>query len=157
MLFRSVQEVSGRPGNYDVKVFMKPRGVDLQKCRNCGVCTKVCPVSVPDEFNEGLSQRKAAYMEFPQAVPSAYVIDFKSCTKCGKCEKLCPAKAITLEDQGSIIDLHVGSIIMATGYQLYDATKLETFGYGTYKDVITMMDLERFVSATGPKIGRAHV
>ena len=151
--YGEVQEVSGRPGNYDVKVFMKPRGVDLQKCRNCGVCTKVCPVSVPDEFNEGLSQRKAAYMEFPQAVPSAYVIDFKSCTKCGKCEKLCPAKAITLEDQGSIIDLHVGSIIMATGYQLYDATKLETFGYGTYKDVITMMDLERFVSATGPTSG----
>ena len=151
--YGEVQEVSGRPGNYDVKVFMKPRGVDLQKCRNCGVCTKVCPVSVSDEFNEGLSQRKAAYMEFPQAVPSAYVIDFKSCTKCGKCEKLCPAKAITLEDQGSIIDLHVGSIIMATGYQLYDATKLETFGYGTYKDVITMMDLERFVSATGPTSG----
>ena len=151
--YGEVQEVSGRPGNYDVKVFMKPRGVDLQKCRNCGVCTKVCPVSVSDEFNEGLSQRKAAYMEFPQAVPSAYVIDFKSCTKCGKCEKLCPAKAITLADQGSIIDLHVGSIIMATGYQLYDANKLETFGYGTYKDVITMMDLERFVSATGPTSG----
>jgi heterodisulfide reductase subunit A len=151
--YGEVQEVSGRPGNYDVKVFMKPRGVDLQKCRNCGVCTKVCPVAVPDEFNEGLSQRKAAYIEFPQAVPSAYVIDFKSCTKCGKCEKLCPAKAITLADQGSIIDLHVGSIIMATGYQLYDAKKLETFGYGTYKDVITMMDLERFVSATGPTSG----
>jgi heterodisulfide reductase subunit A len=151
--YGEVQEVSGRPGNYDVKVFMKPRGVDLQKCRNCGVCAKVCPVSVSDEFNEGLSQRKAAYIEFPQAVPSAYVIDFKSCTQCGKCEKLCPAKAITLADHGSTIDLHVGSIIMATGYQLYDAKKLETFGYGTYKDVITMMDLERFVSATGPTGG----
>jgi heterodisulfide reductase subunit A len=151
--YGEVQELSGRPGNYDVKISMRPRGVDLQKCRNCGVCAKVCPVSVPDEFNEGLAQRKAAYIEFPQAVPSAYVIDFKSCTKCGKCEKLCPAKAITLADQGSTIDLHVGGIIMATGYQLYDAKKLETFGYGTYKDVITMMDLERFVSATGPTGG----
>jgi heterodisulfide reductase subunit A len=151
--YGEVQEVSGRPGNYDVKVFMKPRGVDVQKCRNCGVCAKVCPVSVSDEFNEGLSQRKAAYIEFPQAVPSAYVIDFKSCTKCEKCEKLCPAKAITLADQGSTVDLHVGGIIMATGYQLYDAKKLETFGYSTYKDVITMMDLERFVSATGPTSG----
>ena len=151
--YGEVQEVSGRPGNYDVKLFMKPRGVDLQKCRNCGVCAKVCPVSVSDEFNEGLSQRKAAYIEFPQAVPSAYVIDFKSCTKCEKCEKLCPAKAITLADQGSTVDLHVGGIIMATGYQLYDAKKLETFGYSTYKDVITMMDLERFVSATGPTSG----
>ena len=151
--YGEVQEVSGRPGNYDVKLFMKPRGVDLQKCRNCGVCAKVCPVSVSDEFNEGLSERKAAYIEFPQAVPSAYVIDFKSCTKCEKCEKLCPAKAITLADQGSTVDLHVGGIIMATGYQLYDAKKLETFGYSTYKDVITMMDLERFVSATGPTSG----
>jgi heterodisulfide reductase subunit A len=151
--YGEVQELSGRPGNYDVKISMKPRGVDVQKCRNCGVCAKVCPVSVPDEFNEGLAQRKAAYIEFPQAVPSAYVIDFKSCTKCGKCEKLCPAKAITLADQGSTIDLHVGGIIIATGYQLYDAKKLETFGYGTYRDVITMMELERFVSATGPTGG----
>jgi heterodisulfide reductase subunit A len=151
--YSEVKEVSGRPGNYDVKVFMKPRGVDVQKCRSCGVCAKVCPVSCPDEFNEGLSQRKAAYIEFPQAVPSAYEIDFKTCTKCGKCEQLCPAKAISLADQGCTVDLHVGGIIMATGYQLYDAKKLETYGYGNYKDVITMMDLERLVSATGPTGG----
>jgi heterodisulfide reductase subunit A len=151
--YSEVQEVSGRPGNYDVKVLMKPRGVDVQKCRSCGVCAKVCPVSCPDEFNEGLSQSKAAYIEFPQAVPSAYTIDFEKCTKCGKCEQLCPAKAISLTDKGCTVDLHVGSIIMATGYQLYDAKKLETYGYGNYKDVITMMDLERLVSATGPTSG----
>jgi heterodisulfide reductase subunit A len=151
--YAEVKEVSGRPGNYDVKVFMKPRGVDVQKCRSCGVCAKVCPVSVPDEFNEGLSQRKAAYIEFPQAVPSSYTIDFKACTKCGKCEQLCPAKAISLADQGCTVDLHVGGIIAATGYELYDAKKLETYGYGTYKDVITMMQLERLVSATGPTGG----
>ena len=151
--YAEIKEVSGRPGNYDVKVFMKPRGVDVQKCRSCGVCAKVCPVSVSDEFNEGLSQRKAAYIEFPQAVPSAYVIDFSACTKCGKCEQLCPAKAVSLADQGCTIDLHVGGIIVATGYQLYDAKKLDTYGYGKYKDVVTMMDLERFVSATGPTGG----
>jgi heterodisulfide reductase subunit A2 len=151
--YAEVQEVSGRPGNYDVKIRMKPRGVDVQKCRSCGVCAKVCPVTVSDEFNEGWSQRKAAYIEFPQAVPSAYTIDFSACTKCGKCEQLCPAKAISLADPGSTVDLHVGGIIVATGYQLYDAKKLETYGYGTYKDVITMMDLERFVSATGPTGG----
>jgi heterodisulfide reductase subunit A len=151
--YAEVQEVGGRPGNFDVKLRMKPRGVDVQKCRSCGVCAKVCPVSVPDEFNEGLSQRKAAYIEFPQAVPSAYVIDFSACTKCGKCEQLCPAKAVSLADQGNTVDLHVGGIIMATGFQLYAAKKLDTYGYGKYKDVITMMDLERFVSATGPTSG----
>ena len=153
LTYAEVQEVSGRPGNYDVRVFMKPRGVDVEKCKSCGVCTKVCPVTVPDEFNEGLSQRKAAYIEFPQAVPSAYAIDFDACTKCGKCEQLCPAKAITLEDKGKIVELNVGAIILAIGYELYDAKKLENYGYGVYQDVITMMDLERLTSAAGPTGG----
>lgn len=153
LTYAEVKEVSGRPGNYYVKVFMKPRGVDIEKCRSCGVCAKVCPESVPDEFNEGLTQRKAAYIEFPQAVPSAYTIDFDACTKCRKCEQLCPAKAINIDDTGKTIDLHVGAIILATGYGLYDARNLDIYGYGNYKDVITMMDLERLVSATGPTGG----
>jgi heterodisulfide reductase subunit A len=153
LTYAEVQEVSGRPGNYKVKVFMKPRGVDIEKCRSCGVCAKVCPVTVPDEFNEGLAQRKAAYIEFPQAVPSAYAIDFNACNKCRKCEQLCPAKAINIDDQGKVVELNVGAIILATGYQLYEAEKLEIYGYGTYKDVITMMELERLTSATGPTGG----
>ncbi|PMB74590.1 disulfide reductase [Candidatus Bathyarchaeota archaeon] len=153
LTYAEVQEVSGRPGNYKVKVFMKPRGVDVEKCRSCGVCAKVCPVTVPDEFNEGLAQRKAAYIEFPQAVPSAYTIDFNACNKCRKCEQLCPAKAINIDDQGKVVELNVGAIILAAGYQLYDARKLEIYGYGTYKDVITMMELERLTSATGPTGG----
>ncbi len=153
LTYAEAQEVSGRPGNFNVKVFMKPRGVDVDKCRSCSVCAKVCPVTVADEFNEGLSQRKAAYIEFPQAVPSAYVIDFNACTKCGKCEQLCPSKAINLEDKGKTIDLNVGAILMATGYELYDARKLENYGYGVYKDIITMLDLERLTSASGPTSG----
>jgi heterodisulfide reductase subunit A len=153
LTYAEVQEVSGRPGNYDVKVFMKPRGVDVEKCRSCGVCAKVCPETASDEFNEGLSQRKAAYIEFPQAVPSAYTIDFDACTKCRKCEQLCPAKAINIDDSGKAVELHVGAIILATGFKLYDARNLEMYGYGNYKDVITMMDLERFTSATGPTGG----
>jgi len=153
LTYAEVQGFSGRPGNFNVKVFMKPRGVDVEKCRSCGVCAKVCPVTAADEFNEGLSQRKAAYIEFPQAVPSAYVIDFDACTKCGKCEQLCPSKAINLEDKGKTVDLNVGAILMATGYELYDARKLENYGYGIYKDVITMLDLERLTSASGPTSG----
>jgi len=151
--YAEVQDVSGRPGNFDVNVFMKPRGVDVDKCRSCGVCAKVCPETIPDEFNEGLSKRKVAYIEFPQAVPSAYVIDFDACTRCGKCEQLCPSKAINLEDKGRTIELKVGAIIMATGYELYDAKKLENYAYGVYKDVITMLDLERLTSASGPTGG----
>jgi len=153
LTYAEVKEVSGRPGHYNVKVFMKPRGVDVEKCRSCGVCAKVCPVTVPDEYNEGLSERKAAYIEFPQAVPSAYTIDFEACTKCGKCERLCPAKAINLEDKGKTVELNVGAIIVATGYQLYDANKLKNYGYGLYQDVITMMALERLTSASGPTGG----
>ncbi len=153
LTYAEVQDVSGRPGNYTVNVFMKPRGVDTEKCRSCGVCTKVCPVTAIDEYNEGLSQRKAAYIEFPQAVPSTYTIDFDACTKCGKCEQICPAKAINLEDKGKIVTRNVGAIIMATGYQLYDANMLQNYGYGIYKDVITMMDLERLTSASGPTEG----
>ncbi len=153
LTYAEIKHVSGRPGNFDVAVFMKPRGVEVSKCRSCGVCAKVCPVTVPDEFNEGLSSRKAAYIEFPQAVPSAYVIDFAACNKCGKCEQLCPAKAIDLKDEGRTLNVHVGALIVATGYELYDPKKLETYGYGIYKDVITMMDLERLTSAAGPTEG----
>ncbi len=153
LTYSEVQSISGRPGNYEAEVFMKPRGVDTEKCRNCGVCAKVCPIAVLDQYNEGLSERKAAYIEFPQAVPSAYVIDFDACTKCLKCEELCPAKAVNLEDKGRIIDLKVGAVIMATGYELYDANMLKEYGYGVYRDVITMMELERTVSASGPSGG----
>ncbi len=153
LTYSEVQDISGRPGNYSVKVFMKPRGVDTETCRSCGVCAKVCPVTVLDKFNEGLSERKAAYIDFPQAVPSAYVIDFDACTKCAKCEQMCPSKSINLEDEGKTVELNVGAIIMATGYELYDANMLKIYGYGNYKDVITMMDLERLTSASGPTGG----
>ena len=149
-----VQEVSGQAGNYRVRVHVRPRGVDAKKCTACGECAKVCPVEVPDEFNEGLSTRKAIYLAYPGAIPPAYVIDFGSCTMCGECEKVCPTKAINLKETGKTIDLNVGAVILALGYDLYDARKLENYGYGVYKDVITMMALERMISKSGPTSGQ---
>jgi heterodisulfide reductase subunit A len=101
-----------------------------------------------------LSTRKAIYLAYPEATPPAYVIDFSACTKCGECENICPTKAINLKDTGKTIDLDVNAVILALGYDLYDARKLENYGYGVYKDVITMMALERMISRSGPTGGQ---
>jgi len=154
LTYAEVQEVSGQAGNYRVRVRVRPRGVDVKKCTACDMCAKVCPVEVPDRFNEGLSTRKAIYLAYPEAIPPAYVIDFSACTMCGECEKVCPTKAINLKETDKTIDLNVGAIILALGYDLYDATKLENYGYGIYKDVVTMMALERMISKSGPTGGQ---
>ncbi|RLI31429.1 disulfide reductase [Candidatus Bathyarchaeota archaeon] len=153
LTYAEVEDVKGRPGNYEVTVYLKPRGVDVEKCRACGACSKVCPVTCKNEFEEGRATRKAAYLMFPQAVPNAYVIDFEHCTKCGKCAEICPAGAINLEDEGKRITLRVGAIIAATGYEVFDPTPIEEYGYGVYPDVITMMELERLTSLFGPTGG----
>lgn len=147
-------DIRGRPGNYEVEIFRKPRGVDVEKCTGCDDCTKICPVTCPDEFNEYKSTRKAAYIPFQQAVPYAYAIDFSTCTKCGKCVEVCPTNAIDLEDEGNTISLTVGGIIVATGYESFDANRIREYGYGSYPDVITMIDLERMTSLFGPTEGK---
>ena len=148
-----VKAVSGYPGRYKARVFVRPRGVDVEACRGCGACERVCPVEVPHEFEEFRAMRKAIYIPFRQAVPYAAVVDFESCTRCGKCVEICPADAIDLDDKGRELELEVGSIIVATGYELYDARKLEEYGYGIYEDVITMMELERLTNLFGPTGG----
>lgn len=152
--YSEVEAVRGRPGNYEVEIHRKPRGVDLEDCRGCGVCTRVCPVSVPDEFNEGRSERTAAYIPFPQAVPYVYTIDFENCTRCGKCAEVCPSKAIDLDDPGETLTLNVGGIVVATGYRQFPAADLKEYGYGVYPDVVTMLELERLTSLFGPTKGR---
>ena len=146
--------VEGRPGNYSVKVSVRPRGVDVESCRGCGACARVCPVRCPDEFDERRSERAAAYLPFPQAVPYAYAIDFDSCTRCGKCVAACPSGAINLEDRGEAVELSVGGIILATGYEQFEAEEIREYGYGVYPDVLTMMELERLTSLFGPTGGR---
>ncbi|MFX1521807.1 MAG: hydrogenase iron-sulfur subunit [Promethearchaeota archaeon] len=159
LTYSEVREIGGRPGNYNVKVFVKPRGVDLEKCTSCGDCAVDCPVKCINEFEEKLlSKRSAAYIPFLQAVPQVYTIDENHCLYhkygiCRICEKMCPADAINLDNKGQILELRVGSIVVATGYETYDARKIEEYGYGIYPDVITMLQLERLTSLFGPTKG----
>ena len=149
-----VIDVEGCIGNYRVKILKHPRKVDPDLCRLCSFCERVCPVKVPNEFDRGLSMRKAIYIPFPQAVPSAYVVDSEHCTKCGLCLKVCPVNAINLEEKEEIIEEEVGAIIVATGYDLYPGERLKEYGYGIYQDVIDSLQFERLLSASGPTKGK---
>ncbi|HDM23350.1 disulfide reductase [archaeon] len=153
-----VIEVSGYVGNFRVKILKRPRYVDEYKCTMCGDCADVCPVLVLNEFDRGLSLRKAIYIPFPQAVPAAYVIDPESCLgfnpiKCGKCKDVCEQEAIDFDMKEEIIEEEVGAIIVATGYGLYPKEKIGEYGYGRYEDVIDSLEFERLLSSTGPTGG----
>jgi len=153
LAYSELKEVSGKEGNFKVKILKKPRYVDETKCTGCGICAQHCPVETPNEFDEGLGVRKAVYVPFPQAVPLIYTIDKDHCLECGLCEKVCGAGAIDLQQQPEEIDVEVGAIIVATGYNLFDAREKEEYGYGVYDNVITGLMLERLLSASGPTAG----
>jgi len=157
LTYAEVRGITGVPGDFHVRVFLKPRGVNVEECIGCGTCSRVCPVETVDDYNEGLGKRKAAYIPFPQAVPSAYTIDFEACTRCGRCVEACPRGAIDLEDRGKEVELKVGAIILATGFQLYDMTRLPQYGYGKYPNVITSLQMERILDVTGPTGSRLIV
>jgi len=139
-----VMSVSGGPGNFRVAVKLKARGVDPDKCLKCGRCAAVCPTEVPSEFEVGLYFRKAAYLPFPQAVPSSYAIDFENCIKCGSCVEACPADAINLEGESQFVEFDVGSIIVATGFDLIDERKLRSF-HPEHPGVINALQMERLI------------
>ncbi len=148
-----VIDVEGFVGNYKVRILKRPRKVNPDLCTLCSFCERVCPVKVVNEYDRGLSERKAVYIPFPQAVPSAYVVDSEHCTKCGLCVKVCPAHAINLDEEEEIIEEEVGAIIVATGYDLYPGERLKEYGYGRYKNVIDSLQFERILSSTGPTKG----
>ena len=139
-----VESVSGGPGDFTVSVRIRPRGVDPERCLKCGRCASVCPVEVPDEFEEGLYKRKAIYLPFPQAVPSSYAVDFEHCTRCGACVEACPAEAINLDEPERVEELRVGAIIVATGFDLIDLERLRNY-HPEHPDVITSLQLERLI------------
>ena len=159
LAYSEIKEVSGYIGNYKVKIIKKPRYVDENKCIGCGLCATKCPSKVLDEFNMGLSYRKAIYIPFPQAVPRKYTIDREHClyfTKgiCRVCERFCPTKAINFEQKPEEITLDVGAVILATGYDIFDPSVIKRYGYGRYKNVYTGLEVERLTSASGPTNGR---
>jgi heterodisulfide reductase subunit A len=154
-------DAHGSAGNFNVKIRKKPRYVNLTRCTACGECVDACVLKkgVPSEFDEGLTTRKAAYIPFPQAVPLKAVVDPKSCLLLskGKCKKpcvdVCRPGAIHFEQTEEIIETKVGSIIVATGFDLFDPTLKPEFGYQSYPSVLHGLELERLCSASGPTQG----
>ena len=151
--YSELKGINGSVGNFKVKVLKKPRYVDEMRCIGCGICAQHCPVEVPNEFDERLGVRKAIYVPFPQAVPLIYTIDKENCIECGLCEKVCRAEAIDFNQKHEEIELDIGAIVVVTGYDLFDARKKEEYGYGIYDNVLTGLELERLLSASGPTGG----
>jgi len=145
-----IVDLKGEPGNFQVTVKKQPRYVDTQKCLGCGSCAEACPQEVPDEFNLGLSMRKAIYKPYPQAFPNAYVIDKENCLGCGSCEEACPVSAINYEMEEEEFVVQVGAIILCPGFELFDAGLKGEYGYGVYDNVLTSIQFERMLSASGP-------
>lgn len=157
--YSDVEEVSGFVGNFRVKIRRHATYVDPKLCTSCGVCLEKCPKKVVSEFEEGLTTRRSIYRSFPQAVPGVPVIDKASCIyfakgTCKICEKFCEVKAIRWDDADRVIEEDVGAILVATGYDLYDASALGQWGYGKFPDVITGIEFERLNNATGPTGGK---
>jgi len=161
--YSDVQQVDGYVGNYEVKVRRRPRYVIEDLCVGCMECIQACVFKqgkTSDEFNLGLSKRKPIYIPFPQAVPPVVVIDREACIefKSGKCKKTCvevcaERNAIDFKQQEEIKDIRVGAIILATGFEVFDVTRIPYYGYGLYPNVYTALEIERLVNASGPTGG----
>jgi heterodisulfide reductase subunit A2 len=151
--------IKGETGNFEVTVKKAPRFVDMEKCIGCGLCAEKCPAKMPDKYNQGLVKRKAIYVPYAQAVPLKYAIDPARCIyfikkgKCKACEKYCPAGAIKFNDIEENISLNVGSIILAPGFEPFDPSRFDAYNYVNHPNVITSMEMERILSASGPTGG----
>jgi heterodisulfide reductase subunit A len=158
LTYSEVMDVSGYVGNFKVRIRRKARYVDENECTTCGDCSAVCPVVVPDEYQIGLGSRKAIHIPFPQAVPSAYLVAADECLgqnpiACGKCIEACEKKCIDFDMQDKELKVEVGSIIVATGMEVYDPAPLDEYGYARFPNVVTSMEFERLISTGGPLEG----
>jgi heterodisulfide reductase subunit A len=163
LTYSEVIGVEGSIGNYTVKIKKKARYVDMDKCTGCGDCMTACRLKdkISDEFNEGIGKRSAIYLPFPQAIPLRYVIDSDHCLmvtrgKCGDgplCVPACEAKAIDFKQKDEELEVNVGAIVVATGYDVLDPSSLYEYGYDRSPDVMTSLQMERLISSSGPTTG----
>jgi len=156
-----VEEVSGFVGNWNVRIRKHATFVDQEKCNLCGDCVEACPVRVPNEFEEGLTDRAGIFIPFPQAVPSSYTLDLNACLglaplRCSECAEACEAGAINYDMQDELLEEEVGAIVVATGYELLPKERMGEYGYGEIPDVITGLEFERMASASGPTLGEVR-
>jgi heterodisulfide reductase subunit A2 len=150
-----VVDVEGQAGDFTVSLRQEPRYVDALRCINCGYCAEVCPVELPDTYQQGMVMRKAAYKVAARAAPDVYVIDKGLyCEGCGTCVEVCPSQAIHLDEQPRLLSLAVGAIILALGFQAYNPAEMGELGYGRYPNVLSAMDYERLASRSGPTEGQ---
>jgi len=151
--------LEGEPGAFEARVRLRPTGVDRERCTGCGDCADACPVVAPNAFDLGLGARRAIFRPFPQAVPAAYAIDPDLCLNdgaliaCDRCRRACTREAIDLGRLPSERRLSVGAVVVATGFEEFDPRELRAFGYGVYPDVVTSLELERMLNASGPTRG----
>ena len=157
--YAELESLDGFIGNFKAKIRKKSKSLDEKLCTGCGLCCTKCPSKkIPSEFDQGLSNRTAIYIPFPQAVPSKPVIDRANCTyyktgKCKVCEKVCPTNAIRFDQEDEIIEVEVGAIVIATGFDIKKTDFFPEYGYGKYKDVVDGLQFERIASASGPTLG----
>lgn len=146
--------VEGQAGDFSISLRQEPRYVNPEQCISCGDCAEVCPVELPDAYQQNLTKRKAAYKVSARAIPDAFVIDRGPyCDECQKCAEICPTGAINLAEQPRLRSVQVGAIILALGFQVYDPTNLEELGYRRFPNVMQAMEYERLASRSGPTEG----
>jgi heterodisulfide reductase subunit A len=152
-------QVLGKAGSYRARILKKARYVDEKGCVACGLCSEACPVTVPSAFDAGITTRKAIYLPFQQAVPNSFLVDAANCLyqtnqTCGACARKCPNGCVNLDEKDEVIEIAVGSIVMATGYDVLDVHKIGRYGYGKHPNVLTALEFERLTNDSGPTGGR---
>ena len=153
LTYSEVTEISGEAGNFRVKVLKKARKVIEENCNGCGECVPHCPIQGNNEFDQNLGYRKAIYIGFPQNTPLVYTIDTDNCIECELCVKSCDREAIDLTMEDEEIEIPIGAIVIATGYELFDVSVYYRLGYSRFINVINALEYERLINASGPTGG----